>query len=122
VDDESPKQRASLRFAMLNAFFDEGRSAAGLTLPAALVWLALYRHADPQGRVKVSGTRLQDMTGLAERTITYALGGLREKRMLKLLKRGGPGRGASMYVLSPVPRMSKAGKDNAAPSRSPDAT
>lgn len=100
---DTPKRRSNLRFEAINLFFDRGAAEAKLSLIAVAVWPPMWRHARPDGRVSVSGERLERSTGLSESSIKRAIAELREKRMLKLVTRGGIGRGASVYLMSPIP-------------------
>jgi hypothetical protein len=56
------RRTSARRFELYNTFWDEG-TARGLTPTAALVWLALYRHARPDRTVRVSLSRLAEMVG-----------------------------------------------------------
>ncbi len=97
------KDAPKLRFKTINVFYDQGVAEAKLSLIAVAVFPAMWRHASPDGRVSVSGARLAAATGLSEISVKRAIAELREKRMLKLVKRGGIGRGASVHLMSPLP-------------------
>lgn len=58
-----PATRRGDRFAPLNALVDGGHLAK-LTPRELKVWIALYRHAKPDGTVTVSGTRLGELAGI----------------------------------------------------------
>jgi hypothetical protein len=88
------------RFELLNAFWDEG-TARTLTRTEAMVWLALYRHARPDRSVCVSHQTLAKMIGSRRETAYRAVCRLKNKRLLKLVRRGGPNAGPNVYRLRP---------------------
>jgi hypothetical protein len=108
MDEPSPngpprtatQRRTARRFEVLNAFWDEG-TARTLTRTEALVWLALYRHARPDRSVCVSHKTVSDMLGIRRETAYRAIRHLRAKRLLKLVRRGGPDQGPNVYKLLP---------------------
>jgi hypothetical protein len=108
VATDAPPNRVALRFMGIGLFFDKGVAEAKLKPSAVAVWAAMWRHAAPDGRVFVAIERLSEATNLSERGVKYALAELKAKRMLKTLKKGGPGRGASVYAMSPIPMPTKA--------------
>jgi hypothetical protein len=92
------RRTAARRFELLNAFWDEG-TARTLPRTAALIWLALWRHARPDRTVRLSFGKLAWMVGTCRQTAIRSVRRLRGERLLKLVKRGGPGRGPSTYKL-----------------------
>jgi len=96
-----PRRRrgSAPRFELLNAFWD--RTAKALPRTDALVWLALYRHARPDRTACVSFGRLAEMVGVSRRTVMRSIRRLRDRRLLKRVRRGGPDRGSNAYKLLP---------------------
>jgi hypothetical protein len=95
------KPASGLRFVTLNAFVDFGLVGAKLTPAGALVWIVLYRFANPDGTVTVSADRIQACTGLSMKTVFRALKDLKAKGLVKVIARGGINRGASKYRIRP---------------------
>lgn len=83
------------RFAVLNGFVD---GVMG-TLPraAALTWLALYRDTKPDGVARTAVADLARRVGGDRRSVLRALRLLTERGLLKVVRRGGLGRGVSAY-------------------------
>jgi hypothetical protein len=97
----SQRRKASAqRFELLNAFWDKG-TARTLTRTEALVWLALYRHARPDRSVCASHQTIANMIGIRRETAYRAVCRLRQKRLLKLERRGGPDQRPNVYKLLP---------------------
>lgn len=91
--------RTGGRFRVLNAFVD--LSIAGLTRNEIAVWLILYRDT----REDVARTSQADMArraGVSDRTIRRVIRTLEHRGLLKILRRGGIGRGPSAYQVRPV--------------------
>jgi hypothetical protein len=97
------EKKAVSRWRVLNAFCDRGITEGGLTPSEIAVWLILYRHADADRRCCVSIEGVMASAGLAKRTVMRSMSSLKAKRMLKTIKKGGIGRGASLYVIAPFP-------------------
>ena len=95
--------RSKLRFECLNAFVDRGIAEAELTPSGIAIWLVLYRHARPDGTTEATVETIGTSTGLCRRTILRGLRELKGAGMLKTIRRGGIGRGASKYVMRPYP-------------------
>lgn len=85
------------RWALLNALVDSGM--ANLKPSDSLVWLALFRCADPAGIAAVARTRMVTLTGLDPKTVTKSLSRLVEAGWLVRLHRGGPTSGLSRYCV-----------------------
>ena len=83
------------RFAVLNGFVD---GVMG-TLPraAALVWVCLWRDTKPDGLARTAVTDLARRVGGDKRTVLRALRLLTDRGLLKVVRRGGLGRGVSAY-------------------------
>jgi hypothetical protein len=92
------RRTSALRFELLNAFWDEG-TARSLTRTDALVWLALYRHARPDRSVCLSFGKLAEMVGSDRVTVVRSVRRLRDARLLKRVRHGGPNQGANVYRL-----------------------
>ena len=88
-------RRHSGRFAVLNGFVD---GVMG-TLPraAALTWVCLYRDTKPDGLARTAVTDLARRVGGDRRTVLRALRLLVERGLLEVVRRGGLGRGLSVY-------------------------
>lgn len=85
------------RWQVYNSFCDLNKRAEGLHPADVAVWFVLFRHADRQGIVSLSQTRMVTYTGLAQRSIQRALQRLVTKGMIERLKRGGPKSGLAVY-------------------------
>jgi DNA-binding MarR family transcriptional regulator len=73
-----------------------------LTRSEIAVWMVLYRDA----RGQVARTSMNDMAqrgGVNPRTAVRAVKGLVGRGLLEVLKRGGLGRGPSVYRVHPLP-------------------
>jgi len=92
------RQAGSERWRVLNRFIDTALPAIGA--PAALAWVVLFRHARPDRHVQLSQTYLARIIGVSSRSIRTALRELQAAGFLRQQKAGGPGRGASWYILS----------------------
>ena len=88
-------RKHSGRFAVLNGFVD---GVMG-TLPraAALVWVCLWRDTKPDGLARTAVTDLARRIGGDRRTVLRALRLLNDRRLLDTVRRGGLGRGLSVY-------------------------
>lgn len=89
-----PKRHAG-RFASLNGFVD---GVMG-TLPraAALVWVCLWRDTKPDGLARTAVADLARRVGGDRRTVLRALRLLDDRGLLEVVRRGGLGRGVSVY-------------------------
>lgn len=83
------------RFAVLNGFVDGVMS----TLPraAALTWVCLWRDTKPDGLARTAVTDLARRIGGDRRTVLRALRLLGDRGLLDVVRRGGLGRGVSVY-------------------------
>lgn len=89
------RQRHYGRFAVLNGFVD---TVMG-TLPraAVLTWVCLYRDTKPDGLARTAVTDLARRVGGDRSTVIRALRLLVERGRLEVVRRGGLGRGPSVY-------------------------
>jgi len=89
------RQRHYGRFAVLNRFVDADMS----TLPraAALVWVCLWRDTKPDGLARAAVTDLARRIGGDRSTVIRAVRLLVERGRLDVVRRGGLGRGVSVY-------------------------
>ena len=89
------RQRHYGRFAVLNGFVD---GVMG-TLPraAALVWVCLYRDTKPDGLARTAVADLARRVGGDRSTVIRAVRLLVERGRLDVVRRGGLGRGVSVY-------------------------
>ena len=89
------RQRHYGRFAVLNGFVD---GVMG-TLPraAALVWVTLYRDTKPDGLARTAVADLARRVGGDRSTVIRALRLLVERGRLDVVRKGGLGRGVSVY-------------------------
>lgn len=89
-----PKRKAGDRFVILNAFVDFTLRA--LTRAELATWLVLYRDTR-DGTARTSITDVARRTGCNRSTIFRALQSLKEKKLLRVVHRGGLGKGLSIY-------------------------
>ena len=87
--------RLAARFALFNGFVDDGMG----TLPraAALVWVCLWRDTKPNGLARTAVTDLARRVGGSRSTVIRAVRLLVDRGRLKVVRRGGLGRGVSTY-------------------------
>ncbi|NOT01126.1 MAG: hypothetical protein HOP29_10910 [Phycisphaerales bacterium] len=85
------------RFGLLNAFIDLGMPH--LPRSALAAWLALYRHAKPDGTVTASVGDLARRCGCSCRAMQDALGRLQASGCVERLKRGSLAGGPSVWRL-----------------------
>lgn len=94
------KRTAGDRFAVLNAFVDF--TLAELDRGEIAVWLTLYRDAR-DGVAQVSQVSIARRAGISERAVRKALGRLKAKGLVKIVRQGRIGKGASIYRIRPLP-------------------
>ena len=89
------RQRHYGRFALLNGFVD---GVMG-TLPRAplAVWVTLWRDTRPDGLARTAVTDLARRAGVDRSSVIRALRLLVERGRLEVVRRGGLGRGVSVY-------------------------
>lgn len=89
------RQRHYGRFAVLNGFVD---GVMG-TLPraAVLTWVCLYRDTKPDGLARTAVTDLARRVGCNRRNALRALRLLTDRKLVEVVRRGGLGRGVSIY-------------------------
>ncbi len=90
-------RRTADRFATLNAFVDF--TMRDLHRADLLVWLTLYRDTR-DGTAATSQADISRRTGLAKRTVIYAMQRLEAAGLVKRIHRGGLRRGTSRYRVS----------------------
>jgi DNA-binding transcriptional ArsR family regulator len=95
------KTKARGRFAVLNAFVDF--ALAELSRREIAVWLVLYRDTK-DGTARTSYDDLARRTGLNRRNVGRALRELEGRGLVKIVRRGGLGRGPSSYRVSALPK------------------
>jgi hypothetical protein len=93
------KGKTGERFAVLNAFVDF--TVAELSRAEIAVWLILYRDTR-DGSARTSVSDLARRAGCNRRTAFRALRGLERACLLKIVHRGGLGRGPSRYRVRPL--------------------
>jgi DNA-binding MarR family transcriptional regulator len=98
---KTSKRASQLRFEILNAFVDSGM--ANLSRAELAVWLILYRDSKRDGIARSAVGDLARRAGIDRRSVLRALKRLRDRRMLRLLRRGGLNRGPSSYRVFPFP-------------------
>lgn len=95
IPDSRPRRsgRVAARgwFAEINAFIDV--TLARLTRAEAAVWLVLWRDTKPTGQARVSQADVARRAGVTDRAVRAALAGLREKGLVKVVRRGGSEQG-----------------------------
>ncbi len=94
------KGKAGERFAVLNTFVDF--ALADLSRAEVAVWLVLYRDTR-EGTARTSYDDLARRAGLNRRNVGRAVRRLESRGLLKVIHRGGLGRGVSSYRLRGVP-------------------
>lgn len=95
-----PARRKGDRFAVLNAFVDF--TLAGLTRNEIATWLVLYRDTR-DGTARTSQADIARRAGVSDRTVRNAIRHLASKGLLRVVYRGGIGRGPSRYHVRPLP-------------------
>lgn len=98
--DGTAKRTTGERFAMLNTFVDF--TLGELDRGEIAVWLILYRDAR-DGVAKTSQAELARRAGVCARTVRRALQRLEAKRLVKIVRRGRIGAGASSYRIRALP-------------------
>jgi DNA-binding transcriptional ArsR family regulator len=88
-------RKQSGRFAVLNGFVDGVMGA--LPRAAALTWVCLWRDTKPDGLARTAVTDLARRIGSDPRTVKRALRLLVDRGLLDVVRRGGLGRGVSVY-------------------------
>ena len=96
-----PKGMTGERFAVLNAFADF--SLAELSRAEIAVWLLLYRDTR-QGTARTSYDDLARRGGMDRRNVGRALRQLESRGLVKVVHRGGIGRGVSRYHVRGLPK------------------
>jgi hypothetical protein len=94
------KGRVAGRFRTINNFLDY--SARALTPTESLAWVILWRDSR-DGLARTSQSYLADRAGINQRTARRAIDKLCEVGLLPRVRRGGVGRGPSVYRVRPVP-------------------
>ena len=96
-----PKQSAPGRFRAINTFVDF--SMHELTRAELATWLVLWRD-ERNGTARTSVSAIAIRAGLSRRSILTAIGGLRRRGLLDLIRQGGLNRGSSVYRTQPRQR------------------
>ena len=97
---DSAKTKARERFAVLNAFVDF--ALAAMSRREIAVWLVLYRDTK-DGTARTSYDDLARRTGLNRRNVGRAVRQLEARGLVKIVHRGGLGRGVSRYRVRGLP-------------------
>ena len=101
---KADKAGTANRFGVLNGFVDCGM--ADLTRSEIAAWLVLYR--DTRGGVARTGkTDIARRIGSSPRAVTDAIGGLRRRGLVELVRRGSLRIGPSTYRVHPLPKPPK---------------
>src|SRR5580698_3593636 len=95
------KRASRLRFELLNAFVDSGM--ADLSRAELAVWFILYRDTKKDGTARTSLDDLARRGGMDRQTASRAVGKLKRRKMLGVVKRGGLNKGPSVYRVFPFP-------------------
>jgi hypothetical protein len=114
-----PTRKVNVRFAPMNALTD------GLWLPELSgrefkVWFILYRHARPDGRVRISHGTIARLAGIRREDAARTTKGLERRALVRVLVRGrtvgqSGKRTANEYeVLVPEPRANSGDGDTIA--------
>lgn len=91
---DKPKRKTGERFAVLNAFVDF--TLADLSRAEIVVWLVLYRDTR-DGTARTSYDDLARRAGCNRRNVGREVRRLEQRGLLKVVHRGGLGRGVSRY-------------------------
>lgn len=95
------KRQSRLRFEVLNAFVDT--SMANLMRSELAVWLVLCRDTKPDGTARASFDDIARRAGIDRRSVTRAIGTLKRKKLLQVVRKGGLNRGPSTCRVFPYP-------------------
>lgn len=90
------------RWKQFNAFVD--KTMADLTRAEASVWMVLFREA--KGPDRTSRAALDDIAkrvGVDRKTAWRAIGGLRRRKLITDVEKGGLNKGPSTYIVHPTP-------------------
>ncbi len=97
------KKPKANRWQQLNGFVDV--TLQTLTPAEVRVWLVLFRDVKATGLVKTGQEDIARRSGLSVRMVRYALTALVKKDLVKVVRQGRLGQGASVYkVRGFVPR------------------
>jgi DNA-binding MarR family transcriptional regulator len=94
VSAPTKKPKAN-RWQQFNGFVD--LTMQTLTPAEVRVWLVLFRDVKATGQAKTGQTDLARRTGLSVRMVRYALTSLVKKDLVKVVRQGRLGQGASVY-------------------------
>lgn len=95
----TPKRKAGDRFGILNRFVDF--TLAGLSRGEIAVWLILFRDCR-DGTARTSMDDLARRAGCDRATVFRAIRGLERRGLVKVVHRGGLGKGPSRYRVRPL--------------------
>jgi hypothetical protein len=94
------RKRTGDRFAEVNGFVDF--TLAKLKPAEVAVWLILWRDTKPDGHAKTGMADLAQRSGYSVRMVKYAVASLIEKQLIKVVRVGRIGAGASVYKVRGV--------------------
>lgn len=109
-----PDSRLYKKVKYFNLLVDA--AAKGLTDAEFKVWCVLFRFAE-NGLARVSKRKVAERAGMSERHVARKLVALAKKQMLRVVKRGGRGRGSNEYLLginTELPLVSRRGGEKKA--------
>ncbi len=89
------KRSSSGRFGVLNAFVDF--TMAGLKPSERAVWFVLFRDTKSNGIARTSERDIARRAGISDRMVRYALTGLEECGLVRVVNRGRLQTGPSSY-------------------------
>ena len=98
---KTTKRRSQFRFEILNAFVDSGM--VSLTRGELAVWMILYRDTKPDGTARASLDDIARRGGMDRQTASRAVGRLKRRKMIQVLRQGGLNLGPSTYRVFPFP-------------------
>ena len=98
----SKTNKTAGRFQTINTFADF--SIADLSRAEIAVWILLWRDTKSNGVARTSQADLARRAGVNVRTVGRAVKNLCQKGHLKIVHRGGFGRGTSAYRVRPLAR------------------
>ena len=101
VDSKAPSKANAGRFEMLNSFVD--CELAECTRAELAVWLVLFRDSR-KGMACTAQSWIAKRANVDVRTVRNAIGTLKRRGLVDVVKKGGPSAGLSVYRVHGNPR------------------
>ncbi len=93
------------RFAVLNAFGDDGARLVDTTAQAC--WWIVFRETKPDGLARVAHARIAECVGTSLPTVQRAMRRLEGAKLLTVVRRGGLREGPSTYRVHGTPKRAR---------------